>query len=59
MGSYRYRSLIEAYNTPLIDALHTLNSPPVASFNGSLQVRFGVFGALEIGFMSRLLRVRP
>ena len=29
MGSYRYRSLIEG----LVEALYTLNSPPVVSFN--------------------------
>ena len=38
MGSYRYRSLIEGliyliYYRSLIEALYTLNSPPVVSFN--------------------------
>ena len=36
MGSYRYRSLIEGLYIPyrsLMEALYTLNSPPVVSFN--------------------------
>ena len=34
MGSYRYRSLTEGpYTVYLIEALYTLNSPPVVSFN--------------------------
>ena len=42
MGSYRYRSLIEKVYIPfrsLIEALYTLNSPPVVSFNlGNLEI---------------------
>ena len=36
MGSYCYRSLIESLCIPyrsLIEALYTLNSPPLVSFN--------------------------
>ena len=38
MGSYRYRSLIEGLYIPyrsLIEALCTLNSPPVVSFRSN------------------------
>ena len=40
VGSYRYRSLIEGLYTffrSFIEALYTLNSPPVVSFNSGFQ----------------------
>ena len=39
VGNYRYRSLIDIPYRNLIEALYTLNSPPVVSFNFSLGFR--------------------
>ena len=52
VGSYSYRSLVEGYMPygSLIEALYTLNSPPVVSFKvRAVRFRFrGVWGLLLV-----------
>ena len=51
MGSYRYRSLIKVFlpYRSLIEALCTINSPPVVSFISRLRPS-GCWGLVDKGF---------
>ena len=65
MGSYRYRGISRRSHIPyrsLIEALYTLNSPPLASFKGfrvdprSRGSRFRGCGPLRVPFFQGILK---